>query len=349
MTLTRFHIFISSIIAALSLALLPACSSDSDCTPDDAAAGVIRFSLDTSDDGFLPLSRVSYTETGNIQFSHNNDHVGCVIAHVNPDGSYVYIANTKWVYWDPNIHYLILRDEAYGPDGQQISAYAQIAPDKLQFKLTPGIDYAFFFYFPFNSQLTQANWKNFEISTILDGSDKTDLANSDFMYDAITQCHGNRINASNYLGDITVSLKKQLSTIDLCFHMSEAEGPDPVNFVSVRPYNTMRKSRLFNFSTGLFLDEGGSYYSGTEDIIPCRIGTMTENVPELGVQTFAYYRFLMAPQPLTGCDIYLTNADKFSHTINLTPGTNRPDSFICGARHRIRIFQLSGWGSGGWH
>lgn len=153
MTLTRFHIFISSIIAALSLALLPACSSDSDCTPDDAAAGVISFCIPDGGEGILPISRVKYEDDGvNTRLTPEKDIVGCVIAYDNHDGTYEFVANTGWLYWYDGS--LILEEQGYDASNNKINARQEIfqSTDNRQFIMKPGHDYAFFFYYPYHDE-----------------------------------------------------------------------------------------------------------------------------------------------------------------------------------------------------
>lgn len=151
MTLTRFHIFISTITAALSLAVLPACSDSDCCPPDDAAAGVISFCIPDGGAGILPISRVTYPDEVNTSLTPEKDIVGCVIAYDNHDGTYEFVANTGWLYKKDG---LILEEQGYDASNNKINARQEIfqSTDNRQFIMKPGHDYAFFFYYPYHDE-----------------------------------------------------------------------------------------------------------------------------------------------------------------------------------------------------
>ncbi|MDE6268095.1 MAG: fimbrillin family protein [Muribaculaceae bacterium] len=148
MTFHSFRILLPAIIAALSCAVLPACSR-TDSIPGDEASGVISFRIKDGGDGILPLSRVTYDGV-NTTLKAEKDIVGCVIATVNPDGTYEFVANTGWLYWYDGS--LILEEQGYDASNNKINARQEIfqSTDNRQFIMKPGLDYAFFFYYPYH-------------------------------------------------------------------------------------------------------------------------------------------------------------------------------------------------------
>lgn len=325
---------IHSLYLILSLApalFLTACADTSMPGDDDSetSGGAIRFSVSIADiapqsrAGFAPQSRADINSWTNVSFdypliyngpettfnfeyslSDKTMKVGCIVASVNPDGSYEYLANSIW----DCISDGSLRPSTICPkDGTRVN-FSDPSNDILPLeqddavKLKPGIDYAFFFYYlpkemiqnnlenPSGELYENASWTKFPIYTEpgfhIHHTDiggvitlPYQLCISEFMYASVTSIDGKPINTHNLpYTPIPVTLKKQMATVDILL----PDTPIIVDtgyiaryiYAQIKPQPdsngnySMPRMRDFDFSTGKFVSDYVSAYTpgGVSDI-----------------------------------------------------------------------------------
>lgn len=377
---------IHSLYLILSLApalFLTACADTSMPGDDDSetSGAAIRFSVSIADiapqsrAGFAPRSRAGYyflplfyngPETS-FNFEHHlSDQtmkVGCIVASVNPDGSYEYLANSIW----DCISDGSLRPSTICPkDGTRVN-FSDPSNDILPLeqndavKLKPGIDYAFFFYYPpsiadnlenLSGELYEnASWTKFPIYTqpgIEYQKNQTSyLLNnafggciSDFMYAAVTSIEGKPINTHHLpYTTIPVSLKKKMASIDLLLAPASSLSGYTVDLFQLyfraredQDGNySMPRMKDFDFSTGEFVsDYLSSYTPGGESEI----------------DKLAAYDGGFAVQPLGQCSEWTPYGYKpfWHHRLIIMPqedATNILITPVIGLRH------ITGGGGGG--
>lgn len=151
---------LATLLSVAALVLLPACS-DSELAgekPADGRGGAVSFRLATAE--LTPAARsLAYdrlettVEQGTL--------IGCVIAYVNPDGTYQYAANSAWTYYPDGLMLTRLYDadnnpvDVDDPEQNNILRHTEtLTYSKYDLELLPGKDYAFFFYCPYTDEET---------------------------------------------------------------------------------------------------------------------------------------------------------------------------------------------------
>ncbi|MDE6270321.1 MAG: hypothetical protein K2M12_05635 [Muribaculaceae bacterium] len=451
MSRNLFHISACTLIAAAVAAMMGACS---DAATDEPAGGVsgeddgmMSFSL--ADPELEPMSRYSspfydgiHTSflsvwladgTGSgVTSTFADTRVGCIIAYVNADGSYEYLANTAWVrMWDAEV--LSLQERGYDADNNVIAnmrtddrIFTRYSYDR--FRLRTDRNFAFFFYYPYNDPThfkdeakqylsgnvmnsalikrqhrlenhggsyllnevseegmaketfnsyilgafvgqtdwtgyegyRSASWRNYPVVPMkdfrtLEGTQNTaqpykdiyQLIRSDFMFARVASWHNKPLNGRDTQGDIRVTLRKQLATIDLCFD----QQPTDVRLVP-RQVNGANMSRYaeFNFTTGRFrstpayTDYAGLKWEGwiadcldydAGGIHPRYLGTTVESTPT-GDKQFWVYRLIMTPQKEFAADVEMTIGGQ-TYTLQNLQNNAHFSSIERGTYYKIRF------------
>ncbi len=450
---------LATLLSVAALALLPACSDSEPAgeKPSAGRRGAVSFRLATAE--LTPAARsLAYDrlETAVAQ----GTLIGCVIAYVNPDGTYQYAANSAWTYYPDGLMLTRLYDadnnpvDVDDPDQNTILRHTEsLTYSEYDLELLPGKDYAFFFYYPYtdeetikeqydkfevfenwkhtvslakiyfpntgeeypsddwrktayldmkdddyaisdelynayvfgsimgstdvptptgySGELRHASWLKYPVTPIVDfrTDDADDLGKlnaSDFMYAAVTKWDGEPINKENTHSIIPVTLKKQMTTIELAF----AENPSEVYLqpkANTSNWNYMPRWRDFNLATGRFVGDYSSQatreqvqstdptlknlldkayaYKENQKIYPKYLGTSHEWVGS-GETDFYVYRLIMAPQDALYCDIVMTIAGK-QLTLSDLQRNPKLASLKGGTYYKIRVSKTGD--DTGWH
>lgn len=155
----RAKINILLLTAILSaLVLLPSCSDSDTPGNDDSKSGekgALSFRIAASE---LDIAARSLSYSHLETTVEQGTLIGCVIAYVNPDGTYEYAANSAWTYYPDGLMLTRIYDKDNTPldpdDNDIIHHTAELTYSEYDLDIPDGHDYAFFFYYPYYDETT---------------------------------------------------------------------------------------------------------------------------------------------------------------------------------------------------
>lgn len=267
---------------ACAIPLLSACGEET--LPADTPQGNQSLSFSVGEIG----TRLTYV-LEHTTFD-DQEQVGCVVAAEGADGaSYTYLTSSLWHY-DKKSGFLVF-DNAKELKVIQSADISGSDPSYIisvpYFNGNQDATLRFFFYYPYDANVSQANWQQHVVSANVDqgGVDQDDYSKinqGDAMWVASRPVTEDRQSTQNLF------FQKKAATI----LVYAEEDPQDFYFYATKE-NTLRKSSQIDLSTGE-LGESTDYFAITERIIPFFRGT---GGADLGLsEDYYFYRLVLPAQ-----------------------------------------------------
>lgn len=199
-----------------------------------------------------PYTRVVYPDEMSTSFS-NGDEIGCVIAS-KIGGRYEFNENTMWTFSEGGV--LMLSE-----DNALIRKHTEKGDQGFVELLNKDISYAFFFYYPYKSDLN-----SFSVSVNPDQSELDAMTGSDFLWTGyvLDQKTQNDITSSNATYPVNLTFEKKTAVIDI--HCDGDALSDP--YIQIGTENVAIGSHAIYTQAGFDLSTGGYDYDSYTSMHP---------------------------------------------------------------------------------